>query len=95
MRKAVFSVLVFLIILSIVMAPPPQPKTVKGTVLRPSLTSAPSGIDVRVNVTNTSAIYTTKTFGPPINTGAYSLTAMSVEGDRISVLAWNETAWGS
>jgi hypothetical protein len=95
MNRPVFYLLFLLIFAAIVIAPPPQDRTVRGTVYKADgITQASSGILVLINDTNSSLQKSTKTFGPPTQPGRYSAVISSVPGDLIYALAYNATRWG-
>ncbi|MBN1503290.1 hypothetical protein JW930_07160 [Candidatus Woesearchaeota archaeon] len=79
----------------LVASPPPEPKTVYGTVyMSDEVTQAPSGTDIMINNTNLSQVTYAKTYGPPTQTGRYSAVILASEGDLIYVRAWNATQYG-
>jgi hypothetical protein len=84
----------FFLIFSLAKAQPIE-RIVMGTVYRGNtLSQVESGIDVLINNTNFSLLKSTKTFGPPGFTGAYSLTLNASVGHLIYAMAWNLTNWG-
>jgi hypothetical protein len=87
-------IILFLIFLEIAKALPPEERIIRGIVYKNGGAQAPVGIDILINDTNSSVVKTTKTYGPPSLTGAYSTTINSSLGDRIYVRAWNGTVWG-
>lgn len=95
MRKSIAFIILFIILLGIALAPPPQERTVRGTVYKADgVTQAQLATLVFINNTNTSIQVTTQTFGPPTQPGRYSAVILSVPDDLIYVLAYNATMWG-
>lgn len=98
--KMIFYFMVLLIIFlcfsSIVMAPPPVPKNVKGKVYTNSSNGVENGIPVKVNDTTNGNWVLTYVYAPPIPAlrGSYSTTIDGSTGDLVVVTAWNNTHYG-
>jgi hypothetical protein len=94
-RAALIGSIIFILILDICIAPPPEDRTVKGTVFKSdSITQVESGVNVIINNTNNHQSVSTKTYGPPNNRGIYSATINASPSNIINVIAFNDTHWG-
>lgn len=84
-----------IVIVLTVVAPPPSQKTIKGEVRQQDhINMVESGLLVQINNTNTSELFYTQTYGPPVMPGLYSTTIYASEGDVIYVFVKNDTDWG-
>jgi hypothetical protein len=95
-RRLLLLIIIFLALFVQIAEAPPSVKTVRGTVFaKDGITQARLGTNVFINDTNSSVWTTTKTSGPPSQTGRYSAALLSTTGDKIKVIAFNETSWGN
>lgn len=88
-------ILLFILVIKLVVAPPPSERAVRGTVFKADhVTQVPLVTYVFINNTNTGATTSTYTSGPPTQSGRYSATLVAGDNDVIYVRAFNETMWG-
>jgi len=75
--------------------PPPELHVVEGYVfINEQGLQAPTSTVVFVNSTGTQEFFYTETYGPPGETGYYSLSVNGSDGDEIVVTAYNATFYG-
>jgi hypothetical protein len=87
----------FILLSSLVKAPPPEPHNVEGYVFNNNSGNGAGGLPVRINNTVTGDVILTYTLlEPPIFPflGKYSATIDGNDGDLINITSWNATHWG-
>jgi len=95
-KKIIGICIIFLISISIILAPPVVDKTVKGIIYESDgITQVSSGTYVYILDKNNSVWTSTYTSGPTGNGGRYSTTISSNVSDIIYVLGYNATTWGN
>ena len=92
-----FVLFYFVILSTLVTAPPPAPHNVEGRVVTNSSNGVQNGIPVTINDTVSNDFVLTYTDAPDIPDlrGSYSATISGNDGDLIIVTAWNSTHYGT